>query len=70
VNTAIFELVHAVRLRTLPVERPDELAFIKGRGREEVRLVGGICGSLIPFERRLEAQVAQTTGKRYAVDRG
>jgi hypothetical protein len=22
------------------------------------------------FERRLEAQVAQTTGKRYAVDRG
>ena len=27
-NTAIFELVNAVRLRTLPVERPEQLAYI------------------------------------------
>ena len=27
-NTAIFQLVNAVRLRTLPVERPEELAYI------------------------------------------
>jgi len=27
-NTAIFRLVNAVRLRTLPVERPEELAYI------------------------------------------
>jgi putative ABC transport system permease protein len=27
-NTAIFQLVNAVRLRTLPIERPEELAYI------------------------------------------
>jgi predicted permease len=27
-NTAIFQLVNAVRLRTLPVERPEELAYV------------------------------------------
>ena len=27
-NTAIFQLVNAVRLRTLPVQRPEELAYI------------------------------------------
>ena len=27
-NTAIFQLVNAIRLRTLPVERPQELAYI------------------------------------------
>jgi predicted permease len=35
-NTAIFELVNAVRLRTLPVEKPEELAYIdfqKGSSR-------------------------------------
>ena len=32
-NTAIFELVNAVRLRTLPVEKPEELAYIDfGKG--------------------------------------
>jgi predicted permease len=35
-NTAIFELLDAVRLRTLPVSRPDELA--------ELRIVGGNRG--------------------------
>jgi predicted permease len=35
-NTAIFQLVNAVRLRTLPVERPSELA--------EIRIVGGNKG--------------------------
>src|SRR6185436_14099205 len=28
-NTAIFQLVNAVRLRTLPVERPEELVEIR-----------------------------------------
>src|SRR5579863_7848388 len=28
-NTAIFQLVNAVRLRALPVERPAELAFLE-----------------------------------------
>src|SRR5215467_16050983 len=35
-NTAIFQLVNAVRLRTLPVEKPEELAYIdfqKGSSR-------------------------------------
>jgi putative ABC transport system permease protein len=27
-NTAIFELVHAVRLRSLPVAKPQKLAYI------------------------------------------
>src|SRR5580658_2505059 len=27
-NTAIFQLIDAVRLRTLPVEKPEELAYI------------------------------------------
>ncbi len=27
-NTAVFQLINAVRLRTLPVERPEELAYI------------------------------------------
>src|SRR6185369_6054828 len=27
-NTAIFELVNAVRLRTLPVEKPEDLAYV------------------------------------------
>src|SRR5579863_5140339 len=32
-NTAIFQLVNAVRLRTLPVEKPEELAYIDfGKG--------------------------------------
>ena len=35
-NTAIFELLDAVRLRTLPVSKPDELA--------ELRIVGGNQG--------------------------
>jgi predicted permease len=35
-NTAIFELLDAVRLRSLPVQKPDELA--------EVRIVGGNRG--------------------------
>jgi putative ABC transport system permease protein len=30
-NTAIFELINAVRLRTLPVESPDQLAFLDFR---------------------------------------
>jgi len=34
-NTAVFQLLAAVRLRSLPVEKPQELA--------EVKLVGG-CG--------------------------
>src|SRR5262249_17379826 len=29
-NTAIFQLVNAIRLRTLPVVRPQELAVIRG----------------------------------------
>src|SRR5919112_1639557 len=35
-NTAIFQLIDAVRLRTLPIANPDELA--------EVRIVGGNKG--------------------------
>lgn len=31
-NTAIFSLVDAVLLRTLPVERPGELVFIETAG--------------------------------------
>ena len=27
-NTAIFQLIEAIRLRTLPVQRPQELAYI------------------------------------------
>jgi putative ABC transport system permease protein len=29
-NTAIFQLVDAIRLRTLPVEKPERLAYMAG----------------------------------------
>src|SRR5262245_34230822 len=40
-NTAIFQLLNAVRLRSLPVERPSELA--------EVRVLGGNRGMCTSF---------------------
>ena len=39
-NTAIFQLVNAVRLRALPVERPEELAYIDfAKGSDALGLV-------------------------------
>ena len=39
-NTAIFQLIDAIRLRTLPVEKPQELAYIDFvNGLAAIRLV-------------------------------
>ncbi|HEY1949225.1 MAG TPA: hypothetical protein VGG97_19610 [Bryobacteraceae bacterium] len=54
-NTAIFQLLDAVRLRTLPVQKPDELAA--------VRIVGGNRGMGVnPGE---YPELTRSIGKRF-----
>jgi hypothetical protein len=49
-NAAIFQLLNAVRLRSLPVERPEELVEIRieGEGRMAIS-AGGTLSSLTRY---------------------
>jgi predicted permease len=48
-NTALFSLVDAVLLRTLPVQEPERLALFEWRAGEKYR-TGGMRGTFVPTE--------------------
>src|ERR1043166_8276675 len=45
-NTAIFQLINAVRLRTLPVSNPQELAAVQVSGKNDMWLSNGFNSDL------------------------
>jgi predicted permease len=78
-NTAIFQLVDAVRLRTLPVERPQELAYIdwaKGSTRNgnfstrSARLTSSQWDQIRSYDQPFSGYVAWSAGRLNLVTGG